>query len=642
MINLDNVLTDIETMLIGLELQPINSSTGVLYVTKIDRDAGKYFVFSPKDRKTTGRTISTEIGAIINDLNRKGFCNVDQSLFGSGSSRNHPETIFANLPYIQYFKYKNKKHILLRNKNVHDAGTLSEVQGQDFRLLRKQVDKFLNLNLDELNARQNRILQDMYDAYDVVLKKYPGELSAIKVESSLGLLKEINDSLSEAIVSLDDKNDFNSDIELNINHYNSFEDALDNPDNTGIDSGDDIEDDADEKELESDSVKKSGVIKVIPFTPTLSLIFDRVQFGDIELQPDFQRKDRIWKQDKKAKLIESILMRLPIPVFYFGQKGDTWIVVDGLQRITSIYDFISGYFPLTDLEVLPNLNGKYFKDLSRTEQRDIREYAITAYLIDVNDENSNMIVELFHRINTYGVKLSDQEIRSALNQGSSVKFLRYLASLDSFKNATRNKVKPDRQKDMELCLSALSFMVQGYENYSQNSYDSFLSQTMRLLNKYNLILDNEENIDSGKASINAKSKQYLELYYKYNASLILAKEIFGDFAFVKEPANKNAPISKQLFEIVIYYFSILSAEQKITLKNNQSEFLDLLYTAIENNSPEYAEWTSQAYRNSNRGFRDSISTSTGKRITVLYRFSAFSAILEKSTGISFSKYTGDE
>ncbi|HCD2610379.1 TPA: hypothetical protein NBL05_003925, partial [Citrobacter koseri] len=151
--NLENVLIDIETMLIGKELQPIHQSTGVLYVTKIDRVAGKYFVYSPKDKKTIGRTISTELGAIVNDLNRRGFCNVDQSLYGSGSSRNHPETIFANLPYIQHFKYKNKKHILLREEMVHEPGTLSEVQGASFRTLRKQIDNYLDLDLELLNNK---------------------------------------------------------------------------------------------------------------------------------------------------------------------------------------------------------------------------------------------------------------------------------------------------------------------------------------------------------------------------------------------------------------------------------------------------------------------------------------------------------
>lgn len=642
--NLENVLIDIETMLIGKELQPIHQSTGVLYVTKIDRVAGKYFVYSPKDKKTIGRTISTELGAIVNDLNRRGFCNVDQSLYGSGSSRNHPETIFANLPYIQHFKYKNKKHILLREEMVHETGTLSEVQGASFRTLRKQIDNYLDLDLELLNNKQEKIIQDLYDAYDIVLKKYSAELSVLKIEQSLKNLKLINKELSDSVVCLDRRpsdNILTKDKESL--GYVSIEDSLDTPENTGVDIGEDnIIDGDDLKKQLFAAETKLGVAKIRMMTPTLSLIFDRVEFKDIELQPDFQRKDRIWKADKKSKLVESILMRLPLPVFYFGEKLDSsWIVVDGLQRTTSIYDFMSNKFPLANLEILSNLNGKYFKDLSRTEQRDIREYAITAYLIDVDERNSNLVVELFHRINTYGVKLSDQEIRSALNQGSSVKFLRFLASLNSFKEATRYKVKPDRQKDMELCLSALSFMVRGYKDYGQGSYDSFLSGTMSYLNAFELHLENEDDIDNGNSIIRTDCKEYIEIYEKYDSALKLAKEIFGDFAFVKEPISNSSPISKQLFELVIYYFSKMSPAQREILRKNASEFIDHLYTAIEENSKEYADWHSKTYNETDRGFKDALSTSTGKRITVLYRFEAFAEILKTTTGIVFDYYDGE-
>ncbi|WP_336239117.1 DUF262 domain-containing protein [Enterobacter chuandaensis] len=628
---LEDVLNDIETLLIGKELQPINPSTGQLFVTKVDRSAGKYYVSSTVDGKVTSRSIASELGAIVDDLNRKGFCNVEQSLYGSGSSRNQPETIFANLPYIQHFKYKNKKHILLRKTHIHEAGTLSEVVGNDFRTLRRQVDNFFNLSLVQLNDKQQSLINDMYNVYEVILKKYPGELSVIKIDTTLAELKEINRELSGALVTLD-KGFSQTELEKPVSDYISIEEALENPESTGVDSGD--EDSDSTADIEPKTDKPSEVIKVRPLTPTLSLIFDRIQFDDMELQPDFQRKDRIWKEDKKSKLIESILMRLPLPIFYFGEKkGGKWIVVDGLQRVTSIYDFMSGVFPLMGLEVLPELNGKYFKDLSRTEQRDIREYAITAYLIDVNDGNADIIVELFHRINTYGVKLSDQEIRSALNQGTSVKFLRFLASLDSFKIATREKVKPDRQKDMELCLSALSFIVLGYKSYGQNSYDTFLSKAMAHLNRYNLQIDNEEYLDSGGATINVNSKYYHELYQSYNSALLLAKEVFGEFAFVKDPLAKNAPISKQLFELVIYYFSSFDESQKNTVRNNAQNLIDCLYKAINDNSKDYAQWDSQTYILANRGFKDSLSTSTGKKTTVMYRFSAFENILKESTGI---------
>lgn len=647
----EDVLNDIEMYLVGRKLQPITPNTPSLFVTKIDREKGKYYVTQTLGGKVEARSIN-EIKSIFDDLNRKGFCSVDQALYGSGSSRNQPETVFANLPYIQHFKYQRKKHILIRNKFVHEPGTLSELQGADFRIIRKQVENYLGLNLYQVSIKHYDFLRTMYGLYDSVLKKYPGEISVVKIKQELNEISALTENIADSIVTLDYNKD---DIKKQYKElsgkttdegedYISFGDIIDNPESIGVDSGT-IDDEPNEKILElKSSLTRFGLTKIRTSTPVLSLIFDRVKFGDIELQPDFQRKDRIWKDDKKSKLIESILMRLPLPVFYFGERADgTWIIVDGLQRITTIYDFIRGDFALSDLKVLTELNGKEFKDLSRTEQRDIREYSITAYHIEITPESTGMIVELFHRINTYGVKLSDQEIRSALNKGSCVKFLRYFASLNIFKSATQRKVKFDRQKDMELCLSALSFMVQGYKNYGQHSYNDFLTKTMEYLNNFeltlvdangNLIDNNDTIIDNGDAVIPADNKVYFDLSRRYSEALSLAQNIFGSYAFIKDVKNKRAPISKQLFELIVTYFSFVNEEQRKIISDNSAELVDLLYFAIEENSTKFAQWESQNYIDANRGFRDAISTSTGKRITVIYRFEAFSNILESSTGVS--------
>ncbi|MEF1306203.1 DUF262 domain-containing protein, partial [Vibrio owensii] len=213
-----------------------------------------------------------------------------------------------------------------------------------------------------------------------------------------------------------------------------------------------------------------------------------LSFQEIELQPDFQRKDRIWSAEKRSKLIESILMGLPLPAFYFAEKKDgDWIVVDGLQRITTVFDFMKDGFCLDKLESLDDsYNGKLFSELSRLDKRKIREYQITAHVIDSESDKENLIVELFHRINTYGVKLSDQEIRSAMYQGSSVTFLRYLSSSFDFIESTNAKVSPQRQKDMELCLSALSYIVLGYKDFNYKTYNDFLSSVMEEINKFKL------------------------------------------------------------------------------------------------------------------------------------------------------------
>ncbi|EPC4818963.1 DUF262 domain-containing protein [Salmonella enterica] len=625
MLNFEQVLNDIENLLFGKQLQPINPATPPLCIISIDRENGKYKVSSNSETKT--RSLS-ELEAIFANLNIRGFCNVEQVLYGSSSSRNQPETIFANLPYIQHFKYEKKKHLLLRSHNVHDAATLSEIQGSEFRTIRKKIDNFLKLNLGKIYEQQIYLVKSLDEAYETVLKKYPSELASRKVESTLNRFKELSAEMANSVVTLDNN------IQLptyNATNNSTLEEILESSETYGVDDGDNKTSSSEIKTLQA----KLGVARISSKTPVLSLIFDRVQFGDIELQPDFQRKDRIWNDEKKSKLIESILLKLPLPVFYFGERvsDEKWVVVDGLQRITTIYDFISGEFKLSKLEILNDLNGKNFRELSRTEQRSIREYEITAYFIEMNKDSTDLIVELFHRINTYGVKLSDQEIRSALNQGSSVKFLRYLASKYEFKQATHGKVKPDRQKDMELCLSALAFITIGFENYNFNSYDKFLSRAMEMLNTYKLDLLNEKEIDSGNASISKDNFEYSNIEKRYLRALNLASDVFGDLAFIKDPGSNSSPISKQLYEVIIYYFYKLSDEQEVMLLKNSEKLVDTLYSAIERNAREYAHWDSQTYIELGRGFKDSISTSTGKKITILYRFNSFAKILKQSTGI---------
>ncbi|PLM69053.1 hypothetical protein CWN23_23010, partial [Klebsiella pneumoniae] len=156
---------------------------------------------------------------------------------------------------------------------------------------------------------------------------------------------------------------------------------------------------------------------------------------------------------------------------------------------------------------------------------------------------------------------------------------------------------------------------------------------MQKLNNYPLSIINKEEIDAGSALISPSSEVFLTLYSKYNQALILANEVFGEIAFSKDPENKKSPINKQLFELIVTVFSVFDSHQKEMMLANGDKFIDSLYLAIEENSSRYAKWESDTYEKDDRGFRDSISTSTGKRISVVYRFDAFLNILEKSTGI---------
>ncbi|EAW6126995.1 hypothetical protein FFU00_23270, partial [Salmonella enterica] len=127
--------------------------------------------------------------------------------------------------------------------------------------------------------------------------------------------------------------------------------------------------------------------------------------------------------------------------------------------------------------------------------------------------------------------------------------------------------------------------------------------------------------------------EYLQIERKYLRALNLAYKVFGDLAFIKEIGSNTSPISKQLYEVIIYYFYHLTDEQENSLLKQSDKLVDALYSAIESNSKDYATWDSQTYIEAERGFKDSISTSTGKKITILYRFNSFAKILEDSTDI---------
>lgn len=637
--NFQSVLEQVE-LLIGKQLESITASTGSIEIVRIDHKLKKYIVKVEGNSKQVSRTFR-ELEDIWNDLVRQGFVNVDQALYGGGSSRNQPETILANLPFINHFKYKSRKHLLLRRSNVHEIGTLQELTSSELKLAKRKIENYFSFSRINLHNQQTEISNNLKIAFDSVIKKFPGDTDVETVEKAFEQLSIVQESLLNSIVSIDSASEITT-IVSNISNepYNELhlEQLLDDESFTGIEN--EAEDENIDEE-ETTDVKRKGKPRIRQLTPTISLIFDRLEHNEIELQPDFQRQDRIWNNPKKSKLIESILMGLPLPVFYFGEKSNgDWVVVDGLQRITSVYDFMQGVFHLEKLDSLKQYNKLSFKDLDRASQRRIREYSITSYLIDIESDGENMIVELFHRINTYGVKLSDQEIRSALNQGKSVKFLRFLAGLSDFKQATYNKIKADRQRDMELCLGAISFILLGYKGFKYNLYNEFLTDAMRELNKkeYKLTLSDPTKIDSGTTELSLISSDiFKQLHNKFIFGLNVAHDIFGEYAFKKEESyDKKVPISKPLFELIVACFSFLSHEQYSLLKENSSNFLELFYNAISKESKEYATWNSPNYEDGIRGFKYSISTSTGKRATVLYRFDSMIEILKRSANIELN------
>lgn len=279
----------------------------------------------------------------------------------------------------------------------------------------------------------------------------------------------------------------------------------------------------------------------------VDLIISRIRGGDkeIDLMPDFQRRAGIWDQTRKSRLIESLLLRIPLPVFYVAANQDErWSVVDGLQRITTLKEFVfDKTLVLQGLEFLHNLTGKKFDDLSRQMQRRIQETEVTIHIIQPGTPPAVMF-NIFKRINTGGLPLSAQEIRHAIKQGASTRLLKKFAESAQFKEATRGSIKDERMADRECVLRFCAFHINSPEQYTVGDLDTYLINTMDNINGWS-------------------STQIQELTDHFFKAMTAAKRIFGMWAFRKYYGKRYrlSPINKALFEVWSVNLAALDCSQ---------------------------------------------------------------------------------
>ena len=273
-------------------------------------------------------------------------------------------------------------------------------------------------------------------------------------------------------------------------------------------------------------------IKIRTVNISVDYIVGRIQHNEIDLAPPFQRMRDIWKFGPKSRLIESLLLRIPIPVFYVAADEDeNWLVVDGLQRFSTMYDYMTGKFLLKDLEYLKRIEGKKFDQLNRPYQRRISETQLVVNVIERGTPEEVMF-NVFRRINTGGVPLSPQEIRHALNPGPVRGFLENLANSKEFRNATNHSIKTGRMVDRECILRFLAFHIDPWENYAANDMDGYLGKAMKKIND-----QSQQDCDVIAAD--------------FKRAMRAAEDIFGKRAFRKiyreDDRSRSRAISRVLF-----------------------------------------------------------------------------------------------
>lgn len=336
----------------------------------------------------------------------------------------------------------------------------------------------------------------------------------------------------------------------------------------------DVEEMDDSRETDySDHIKPydPAQIDISPKNLSLDIILGRVENDEVDLMPDFQRRAGLWTTTQKSQLIESLILRIPLPAFYFdGTDNDRWIVIDGLQRLTALKEFfIDKTLRLTGLEFLKDLEGLGYNEMPKVYLRRMKETQVICYIINPGAP-TNLKYNIFKRINTGGLHLEAQEIRHALFQGFATTYLKELANSDTFKRTTGYSIPTERMLDREFVLRFIAFYELGVEKYN-GVIDEFLNDAMIVLNR-------KYKNDKIHAEI---------IEQKFLFVLEICEMIFGKYAFRRMPdKKKRRTISKALFETWTAVLAGYSNDELIKLSEKR-QLLERLYMPMFTEDEEF-------------------------------------------------------
>lgn len=237
---------------------------------------------------------------------------------------------------------------------------------------------------------------------------------------------------------------------------------------------------------EANLAEKMGLMEPLDLSKPINLtqkplpldkLMKRIKNKELLLDSEFQRRPGLWDIGVKSRLIETMIIGLPIPAFYFdGNNDDEWLVIDGLQRLSAVYDFISGGYKLKELSFQPELVDKSFEDLTRPQQRKIEEYEVFAYIL--NNTPKSITYRIFKNINTSALILESQEIRHAINPGVPAQYLKEIAETEWFQNfVPMSERMKERMFDRETILRFIAFQRFNFRTYKPSIVD-FLDKAM--------------------------------------------------------------------------------------------------------------------------------------------------------------------
>ena len=309
-----------------------------------------------------------------------------------------------------------------------------------------------------------------------------------------------------------------------------------------------------------------------PWDPSIKELFRQWKDRELIIDPDFQRHS-VWDIGKSSRLIESALLKMPLPTIYLSEEEDgSMQVIDGQQRLTAFFAFMEGHFPLgtgkpfklKGLTTKTDLEGKTFTELDKPTRSDIERFTMRVVVL-LRGCDPNLKYEIFRRLNTGAVALNQQELRNCIYRGKYNNLLKKLSKDKDFVwvltggNSSKNSLEK-RMKDVELVLRFASFYNWTHEKYIKGP--KFLNNDME---KYRDI----------------KDKEVRELTVAFKKFVGITKSLFAEHSFRRfergdedNPSGKWGPFNTAIYD-TFCYLGYKSIQKPKIIKN-----LDCIREAI--------------------------------------------------------------
>lgn len=283
---------------------------------------------------------------------------------------------------------------------------------------------------------------------------------------------------------------------------------------------------------------KERTVKTQTIEYDLFSLISKINKGTIKINPSYQRRHR-WDDKTSSRLIESLLLNIPVPTIYLSQDVDideehegrpTFSVIDGQQRLTAIQSFLENKLVLVGLETLEELNDLRYEELPNFLKRRLEDRSLTCLRID-STVDSQVKYDIFERLNSGSVKLNPQELRNAIYGGPFNLLLQELAESSIFLELTHiTLAKINKMDDLELVLRFFALTDDRYLNYKP-----LMKEYLDLSMKDFSMMD---------------SSSYEELKSRFNNVMQEIKNVFGVSPFVKRGDRKKHSFSTAVFDAV--------------------------------------------------------------------------------------------